>query len=342
LCQNPEDHERAAFRLGVRSMISSISVIIATYTRAALLDECLQHLSKQRFFAEDEVIVVDNASADDTPAVVRQHQATFPVALRLLYESQPGKSPALARGLAVAKGEILAFLDDDVNVGAGWLDAVRDTMRESSVGLMGGRVVPRWEPGVPDWVRRAPFRHARLGAPLGLLEYSTDVVDLGPRTALGGNMAVRRHVFDVVGGFAAHLGKLRGTLLSGEDHELCVRVQRAGFRAIYVRDAVVHHWVPAERARTSYFLHWFYWSGITHAIMDAEAASKVRPLPALYLVKRAMLGSLRVLRALATGRRTTALSEAIDVAFVAGYLAHRLGLSPRQHAGAKQVMPRAA
>jgi GT2 family glycosyltransferase len=328
------------------------SVIIATYSRARLLDECLQHLAIQAFLPGDEVIVVDNASVDDTAAIVARHQATFPAPLRLIHEPQPGKSHALARALPAAHGDVLAFLDDDVNVDAGWLAVVRATMRDSSIGLMGGRVAPRWESHVPDWMRSAPYQHPRLGAPLGLLEYPAGVVELGPRTVLGANMAVRRHVFDVVGGFATHLGKLRGTLLSGEDHELCLRVQRAGFKAVYVPGAIVHHWVPAERARVGYFLQWFYWSGITHAIMDAETGGERNFSPAahprsvmglpFYLIKRAMAGAFRILKSLALGNRTAALHNLIDVAFVAGYAAHQWGLTSRQPVSSASITPEAA
>jgi GT2 family glycosyltransferase len=335
-----------------------ISVVIATYSRASLLDECLHHLAAQRFGAGDEVIVVDNASLDDTPRVVRSHQATFPAALHLLYEPQPGKSYALARALSSAEGEVLAFLDDDVNVDAGWLDAVRDVMRDPSVALMGGRVAARWESNVPQWMRSAPLRHPRLGAPLGLLDYPADVVELGPRTALGANMAVRRRVFATVGGFATHLGKLRGTLLSGEDHELCLRVQRAGFTAVYTPRALVHHWVPAARARIAYFLHWFYWSGITNAMLDAAPAAASLPtgprdgdrsrrrrsllgLP-LYLVKRALFAAVHSLMALAAGRRTTALNHAVDVAFAAGYAAHVWGISSPRPMRSTPVTPEVA
>lgn len=308
----------------------SISVIIATYTRAALLDECLQHLALQRFRPGDEVIVVDNDSRDDTQQIVQRHQTRFPITLRLLFEATPGKTHALARALDVAAGDVLGFLDDDVNVEADWLDVVRETMGDPDIALMGGRVVPRWDPSVPQWMRAAPAEHARLGAPLGLLDYPRDVVQLAGRTVLGANMAVRRETFNAVGGFAAHLGKLRGTLLSGEDHELCLRVQRAGFRAVYVPAAVVHHWVPAERARVRYFVNWFYWSGITNAILDEDsgAAAKgrtVRGLP-LYLARRAVTASLASGRAMLRGRRPTALRHAIDVAYAAGYAAKRWGL----------------
>jgi GT2 family glycosyltransferase len=230
----------------------------------------------------------------------------------------------------MAAGDVLAFLDDDVNVDGEWLRVVRETMGNPDIALMGGRVIPRWEATVPEWMRGAPTRHARLGAPLGLLDYPHDVVQLGARTVLGANMAVRRSVFDTVGGFATHLGKLRGTLLSGEDHELCLRVQRAGFRAVYEPRAVVQHWVPAERTRVRYFVNWFYWSGITNAMLDAASppaaeGRTLRGLP-LYLVRQAVTATFASCRAYLRGHRDTALHYATDVAFTAGYAVQRWGL----------------
>jgi hypothetical protein len=165
----------------------NVSVIIATYNRAALLDECLAHLHTQRFLPGDEAIVVDNGSSDDTAAIVARHQGVWTAPLRLLHEPRPGKSHAIARALADASGDILVFTDDDVNVGAGWLDAIRDAMADPGIALAGGPVVPRWESTVPQWIRCARDRHLRLGAPIALLDYGDRSVDLGSRTLLGAN-----------------------------------------------------------------------------------------------------------------------------------------------------------
>jgi GT2 family glycosyltransferase len=313
-------------------MTARVSVIVATYNRAALLDECLGHLGRQRFRAGDDVIIVDNGSTDDTAAVVARHRSDFDVPLRLLHEPRPGKSRAIARAVVGASGEILAFTDDDVNVDDGWLDAIRTAMADPGVALLGGPVAPRWHPTVPQWIRRARERHARLGAPLALLDYGDRPAALGSRAVLGANMAVRRQVFAEVGGFPSYLGKLRGTLLSGEDHELCRRVQAAGFRAMYFPSAVVRHFVPADRARVSYFLKWFFWSGVTHAIMDsgsADTRGRTIALLPLYLIRRAAASSAGVLAGLLTWRWTSALNRAIDVAFAAGYAAERWGLMTR-------------
>ena len=323
----------------------TVSVVVATFNRAALLDECLGHLGRQRFAPGDEVIVVDNGSTDDTAAIVLRHQTCDGLLLRLLSESMPGKSRAIARAVAVATGDILAFTDDDVNVCDGWLDAVRDVMSDPTVALVGGPVKPRWQSEVPAWIRRSRDQHPRLGSPIALLDYGERVAPLGSRTLLGANLAVRREAFIEAGGFPIGLGKLRGTLLSGEDHELCRRVQDAGHRALYVPAAAVAHWVPTERARVSYFLRWFYWSGITHAIMDGDGTppgGRTFGGVPFYLAARAARAAVAAVVALMAGRRTSALNSAIDVAFALGYAAERWGLRAHTKRGAAAVAGEAA
>lgn len=301
------------------------SVIIATCNRARLLDDCLRHIARQRFEAGDEVIVVDNGSSDETRTVIASHAWTFPVPLRGLEERQPGKSRAVARALSVARGDVLAFTDDDVNVAADWLDAARSAMADEAVALVGGPVAPRWQRRAPWWLRLTANGYGKLAAPLALLDYGPSSAPLGSRTALGANLAVRREVMTQLGGFAPHLGKLRGTLLSGEDHELCRRVQEAGLDARYCPSMRVSHWVPAERARVRYFLAWFFWSGITHAALDANAAIRGRTLFGVprYLIRRSIVSMGGTLAAAATGNATAAVERATDAAFAAGYAAAR-------------------
>src|SRR5207237_3887621 len=101
------------------------------------------------------IIVVDNGSTDDTAAAVARHQQAGLARILLLRELAPGKSRAVARALTAADGDILAFTDDDVNVSAGWLDAVREAMSDPSVALAGGPVTPRCQTTVPSWLRAA-------------------------------------------------------------------------------------------------------------------------------------------------------------------------------------------
>jgi GT2 family glycosyltransferase len=306
----------------------SISVVIATYNRRALLGECLRHLADQPFETEDEVVVVDNGSTDDTSRVIEASRPRFPVRLRHLTESRPGKSHAVAAAVAAASGDVLAFTDDDVTVDPSWIAIIRRIMRDSNAALVGGPVFPRWEASPPRWLRFDTSEYGRLAAPLGLLNYGPASIELGPRTVLGANMAVRRALINKVGGFDRHLGKLRGTLLSGEDHELCQRVQAAGFKAMYFPELRVAHWVPVERMRASYTMSWFFWSGITHATLDVAGRDSnwlPRRVPP-YFFKRALTSSIRGIGAAVRGQPARVMDSATDVAFVAGYAARRWGV----------------
>ena len=306
----------------------SISIVIATYNRAVLLAECLQHVSRQHFIPGDEVIVVDNGSTDDTPRVIADAQDLFSIPLRHLVETNPGKSNAIATALDVATGDVIAFTDDDVDVDPSWVDAIRSAMSDPGIALAGGPVTPRWEKAPPRWLSAAVEAYGRLAAPLGLLNYGSESFPLGPRTVLGANLIVRAEVLRKLGGYASHLGKLRGTLLSGEDHELCMRVQNAGFRAVYWPELRVTHWVPAARMRARYSMAWFYWSGITHATLD-DGAPRDRSIFRVprHFIRRLVTSGARMLVAALTGRSAGAMDNAIDVAFVAGYVAHRWGVA---------------
>ncbi len=201
---------------------------------------------------------------------------------------------------------------------------------------MGGRGAPGGERPPPQWLQAgaeagAGAGYGRLTAPLALLDYGPEPLELGPRTAIGANLAVRHDVIRRVGGFAPHLGKLRGTLLSGEDHELCRRVQAAGFKTMYWPSAVVSHWVPASRMRLRYVLRWFFWSGVTNALLDEAAGQRTPALFGVprYLVRRFFVGIAAAPAFAAGGSVTAAIDRAIDAAFAAGYAAGCRGLVQR-------------
>ena len=104
----------------------TVTVLIATYNRARLLDETLESLSSLRVAPRDvawDVLIVDKNSSDSTRAIVESRARRFPVPLRYLFEGAQGKSRALNAGLALCDASIIAFTDDDVRVSSGWLEA---------------------------------------------------------------------------------------------------------------------------------------------------------------------------------------------------------------------------
>jgi glucosyl-dolichyl phosphate glucuronosyltransferase len=306
-------------------MTPTISVVIATFNRSALLARCLRHLSRQAFQPGDEVVVSDNGSTDGTARVIEAARRHLPDRLRVVYEPRPGKSVAVSSALETCCADVLAFTDDDVLVGNEWLSRIRSAMRPPSVGLVGGPVLPIYAGRVPGWLdlEGEPRGFGRMAAPLALLDYGDAPERLGCRAALGANLAVRHDAFRAAGGYLASLGKLRGTLLSGEDHQLCDRVQRAGYETLYDPAIRVRHLVPRERLRFRYFLRWFFWSGASHAAMDLLRPAPRRGLRVLgtpgYVLRDFGTAVARLAGAALTASWPAAASQSTHAAFSAGY-----------------------
>jgi glycosyltransferase involved in cell wall biosynthesis len=307
-------------------MAVSISVVITTFNRAALLEQTLGKMRSQAFAASDELIVVDNASSDRTPEVIETAAREFPVPLRYLRESEPGKTPALNAGIAAARGDVLALTDDDVLVAEDWIAAIRVLFSDPSLDLAGGRVDPFWESPPPRWLQvEGKGQYTEMASPLALQHYGA-AQPLGARTAVGANLIVRRRSYDALGGFAAHLGRRRGTLLCGEDHDFCERAVAAGMRCEYRPEILVRHWVPASRGTLRYHARWFFWSGVTNAIIEAPRGSSGRALRRVprYFWRRLLASPFIALTEALLGRPASAACELMQGIFAFGYIRQRL------------------
>lgn len=279
------------------------SIVIATYKRAADLRDTLASLAGLRPDGPWEVIVVDNNSPDDTRAVVDEAATTFPVDLRYLFERQQGRSPALNTGIRAAKGRIIVTTDDDVRVPPDWLNQAAAGLESLGCDYVGGRVLPIWGGPKPAWI---PDHGGKQWAVIALLDYGAEPIEFGNRVPLGVNMAFRRDAFDRAGLLDPETGRKAGTLLGQEVREWCIRARKAGVRGFYIPGMVVEHLIPAERLNKSYFRRWFYWRGISRALLyeraglDMEAPERTtldfRTVPHVFGVPRYLyrkaLGSL--------------------------------------------------
>jgi glycosyltransferase involved in cell wall biosynthesis len=117
-----------------------ISVIIATRNRAYWLADTLQSLSRQTRPA-DEIIVVDNASEDNSREVVSSFQDKLPI--KYLYEGKKGIPYARNCGATAARGDIVAFVDDDTVTDENWLKYIEmPFIRDPNIGVVGGLIKP--------------------------------------------------------------------------------------------------------------------------------------------------------------------------------------------------------
>lgn len=254
-------------------MTAVASIVICTYNRADRLAEALGSLDRLVDPGLSyEIVVVDNGSTDGTPALLRQWTATPDpngAARRALHEPRSGKSFALNLAVASTASEWLALTDDDVLVAPDWLAvAARAFAARPDVDYLGGKVLPRWEVEPPAWFS---MRERDLFGTIAILDYGDEPFDFERRVPLGANIVYRRRAFDRAGLFRTDLGRDHTTLRGQEFPEHLLRLEAAGGRGRYVPGLVVHHHIPAFRLTKKYYREWFYWKGISRALMTETA-----------------------------------------------------------------------
>jgi GT2 family glycosyltransferase len=197
-----------------------ISFVIAVKDDARRLERCLGSIALG--MADDiaaEIIVVDNGSIDDSPAVARRAGARVLVL--------PGLTVAELRnrGAAAASGDAIAFVDADHEIVQAWIRDGLDALTGDRVGAAGALYTP---PRHGTWVQRL---YGRLR---GTTTGRSDTRWLG-----SGNLIVRREAFEAIGGFDV-------SLAACEDVDFCRRLRIAGWRLIADERLVsVHHGDPA-------------------------------------------------------------------------------------------------
>ena len=248
-----------------------ITVVIPTHNRSSLLARTIVSLAEQDL-APTEIVVVDNASTDDTEAVVRDLGQRVR-RLRHVFEPRLGVSHARNRGAAEANGELVAFIDDDAVASRGWLEAFALAARSSpGAAAIAGPIDLRWPMASPSWVRGLEGWYGRydLGPEPRTIEY--------PLYPFGSNLALRREAFLSVGGFPAELGPRGSMRISNEEDGLFWRVANRGWTVMYEPNALVYHLVHANRLSRPYLLQRSYLHGQSDVIADTLVAPwRTRP-----------------------------------------------------------------
>jgi len=253
------------------------SVIVPTRNRADRLDASLAALAHQSVPAEQfEILVVDNGSTDGTAARIARWSELRP-GLRRVDEPAAGVSRARNAGIAAARGELLAFIDDDAMAEPRWLALLLGAYdRFPRVGAACGRARLRLERRPPSWYG-------------GYSESWYSAMDFGPTARLlldpnevpwSLNLSVRASLAREIGGFPEELGRVDGNLNSGEEFPFISGVRAAGFHVAYEPEAVVWHAVPAERLRLRWLVRRAWVEGRTIAVRNKTEG--VEPMNALH------------------------------------------------------------
>jgi GT2 family glycosyltransferase len=244
---------------------AGLVAVVCTHARPDYLRACLTGLAAQRGDALD-VLVVDSASPPQAASCIARVAAQ--AGARLIRAAEPGLSVARNHGLAAARGDWIAFLDDDAVPSADWALSLRDAIGTlpAAGAALGGRILPSWEAPLPRWWPPA------LRGVLTIVEWEgrgEEGRDLPKGVAVyGANMAFRTDALRAIGGFPEELGRVGTRLLSGEEVEVLDRLRAKGLRVFYDGRVTVRHSIQRDRLRPGWLLDRMHWQGATDALRD--------------------------------------------------------------------------
>jgi len=232
-----------------------VTICIGTFKRRELLRKLLIGVSKLVFskvpIPEITVIVVDNDISQTAAEVCAEVQLPW----LTKYVLQPRRGIATVRNTAVlAAGNVdfIAFLDDDEIPTPFWLDELLWTQSQFEADVVAGPVLTDFAPDVPRWVTSGKF-FDRATFPTG---HSMDKCSTN-------NVLIRREVFSVVPSFNEDL-----ELTGADDTHFFMRVQRAGYKIVWARDAVVYESISKTRANFGWLLRRGYRLGNSWSLCE--------------------------------------------------------------------------
>ena len=247
--------------------IPAVSVVVCTYTddRWPDLAAAVESVRCQTAPPLETIVVVDHDER-----LLARVRAELPDVVAVPNAEARGLSGARNSGVALARGEVVAFIDDDAVAADDWLERLAEPYADSRVLGVGGAAEPAWECGRParfppefDWVvgctyRGMPVERARV------------------RNLIGANMSFRRDVLTAAGPFRSGIGRIGTRPLGCEETELCIRAVRSRPDGVFVFEprARVFHRVPPQRATYGYFGARCYAEGRSKAIVARLVGSR--------------------------------------------------------------------
>lgn len=217
-----------------------VSVIIPTFNRCSMLRQALDAVCKQSIpFDQYEIVVVDNASTDDTRETVAGLSKRTPANIRYVYETRPGLHWGRHAGARAAQGRILAFIDDDCLPESIWLESLVQAYAEFKPDAAGGKILIRWDQPPPSWV-------ITYESVLGRIDLGTQTRFLTQRESIyGGNFSILRDRLFEIGGF--NPDQVGDYLVGDGEIGLCRKIHEAGWKMLWVASAMVWHQQTIER-----------------------------------------------------------------------------------------------
>lgn len=244
-----------------------ISVIIATLNRTDYAVRCIESVLSGEY-KDFEIIIVDQGKDGKTKKEVTERFGGDK-RVRYFHTDVVGPSHARNLGYEAARGEILAYIDDDALATYGWLKAYANAFTELKPmpAMVGGKILPVWEIPCPEWY---PEERRFI---LGIYDAGDEPREFpGHDLPITANFAMQRRIIEELGGFDRRLGfgeGRRNSLMTGEDSLMAIKVKDTNYTVYYYPEAKVYHHIAGYKLTKKYFLRRHYWEGITAVNIQA-------------------------------------------------------------------------
>jgi glucosyl-dolichyl phosphate glucuronosyltransferase len=227
-----------------------ITIAVCTWNRARLVEKTLESFTRLKVPAgvDWEVVVINNNSPDATGETLTSFLGRLP--LRVFLETNQGIAYARNRAAAEARGNVILWTDDDVEVPESWLrNYARALDQNPDCGFFGGAVELKFEGHPPVWLLNGLNA---MGGALGQVRLPVSpTVGSGPELPFNCNMAVRRE-YHVAMPYDTRYGRKAGGLVSGEETVFLRGLLASGVKGLWLQDVAVQHAVPVERQSVAY------------------------------------------------------------------------------------------
>lgn len=307
----------------VMNTAPSLSVVICAYTldRWEDIRTAITSVRAQVRPADEILLVIDHCEE------LYELATTSVRGVRVLpNRERKGLSGARNTGVAAARCEVVAFLDDDAAADPDWTDRMMDHYSDPRVVGVGGLVRPWWETGRPVWF--PPEFDWVVGCSYRGLPVRTAPV----RNFIGANMSFRRAELVSAGGFRTDLGRVGTRPLGCEETELCLRIaaRRPDAVLLYEPAAAVRHRVPGTRSNWAYFRSRCYAEGLSKALVARHSGARAATASERTYLRSTIPGAFaRTLRSGRPGALPTLVALSTGVgATVAGYAVGRIRPQP--------------
>lgn len=260
-----------------------LSIIISTFNRAIQLEQILEDLTEQlnKMDSDDakniEIILVDNNSTDKTKEVAYKFSESTLVSLKYYLEEKQGLSHARNFGVKQAKGDLVAFLDDDLTLDDDWVKEsykLAQNCKDYEIGVYGGRTIPLWQERSPKWlslegkysIDQRVFSSHSYGDEQKYYPFEDEAKKKRERKTVkfptGTNVLIRKEIFENCGDLRTDLGtNASGGVGLHEDEEFFDYLSALNIPMIYNPLVTAFHPISEEKMSKFYIRRWYFKSG---------------------------------------------------------------------------------